>query len=81
MSNKKKSRLEPKPWFKQVRGSYLPNSTIGWLTYIPFVSYLLLSLIVSVLKTSSILLAVIIAIPNWVAAATVLTCIAVRRSR
>jgi len=33
MSKKKKTNL-----FKKVRGSYLPNNTIGALTYIPFLT-------------------------------------------
>lgn len=35
----KKVHNSPK-WFVKVRGSYLPNSWQGWLTYIPFVAYL-----------------------------------------
>jgi len=28
-------------WFYKVRGSYLPKNTKGWLTYIPYVIYLI----------------------------------------
>jgi hypothetical protein len=29
--------LKKRKWFIKVRGSYLPNSREGWLTYIPFI--------------------------------------------
>lgn len=31
-------------WFIKVRGSYLPNSWQGWLTYIPYTALLLMPL-------------------------------------
>lgn len=38
-----KKKQSPK-WFKKVRGSFLPNSWQGWLTYIPYTYLLVLSL-------------------------------------
>lgn len=73
-------KLNEKRWFKPVRGSYLPESTAGWLTYIPFVGYLIFSSVVGVVKASSVFLAVLIVVPNWVAAGIVLTYIAIRKS-
>jgi hypothetical protein len=67
-------------WFIAVRGSYLPNNTAGWLTYIPFLGYLLLTLIVAFNQTDSNGLAILFIIPNWVAAAAVMTWIAQRKS-
>jgi hypothetical protein len=32
-------------WFTSVRGSYLPRSSAGWLTYIPYFTFLLFSFI------------------------------------
>lgn len=40
----KKRTAKLKPWFVYVRGSYLPSSWQGWLTYVPFVLLLLLPL-------------------------------------
>jgi hypothetical protein len=31
-------------WFTKVRGSYLPCSWQGWLLYVPYVAFLLLTL-------------------------------------
>jgi hypothetical protein len=33
----KRSSGKNKPWFIKVRGSYLPCSWQGWLTYVPYV--------------------------------------------
>lgn len=32
-------------WFIKVRGSYLPNSWQGWLTYIPYMALLIIALV------------------------------------
>lgn len=67
-------------WFRPVRGSYLPASWQGWLTYIPFTAYLVYSLIVAFSYTGNNLKAVLWIIPNWVAAAVVMTWVAKRTS-
>lgn len=36
-----KSKAKKGAWFYAVRGSYLPLSRSGWLTYIPYISVLL----------------------------------------
>lgn len=76
-----KKKLNEYVWFTKVRGSYLPANILGWLTYIPFIGYLVFSFIVSVDKTSSLLMAFLLIVPNWVAAGVVLTYIANRMSR
>jgi hypothetical protein len=63
-------------WFIPIRGSYLPISWQGWLTYIPFVAYLAYSAIVAIKYTGNDLKAILWIVPNWIAAAVVLTWIA-----
>ncbi len=79
---KKTSKLKIKKgaWFVAVRGSYIPVSSQGWLTYIPFVAYLVYSLIVAFAYTGNNWKAVLWIVPNWVAAAVVMTYVAKRTS-
>ncbi|MEI7683185.1 MAG: hypothetical protein WCJ24_02705 [Candidatus Saccharibacteria bacterium] len=74
--SKKKHNL----WFIKVRGSYLPNSWQGALTYIPFLTFLVASLIVTINNIDSLALAALLIFPQWVAAAVVMTWIASRES-
>lgn len=67
-------------WFVSIRGSYLPNSGAGWLTYIPFLAFLIAVPILAFSSTDSFALAVLLTVPNWVAAAIVMTYVASRRS-
>ena len=69
-----------KVWFISIRGSYLPANFKGWLMYIPYLSYLIFTLIVGIKYTSSILLAILVIVPNWVVAAIIMTFIAARKS-
>jgi hypothetical protein len=80
-SKKKSSLKQQHAWFKAVRGSYLPASAAGWLTYIPFIGYLVFSFVVGILKTSSVLVAIMVIVPNWVAATAVLTYVASKKTR
>jgi hypothetical protein len=74
----------PKPrkgaWFVPIRGSYLPASTAGALTYIPYVAYLIFALVVGWQGTDSIGMAILFIVPNWIAATAVMTWIAGRKS-
>jgi len=63
-------------WFVAIRGSYLPVSWQGWITYIPFTAYLAYSLVVAFAYTGNNLKAMLWIVPNWVAAAIVMTWIA-----
>jgi hypothetical protein len=67
-------------WFVPVRGSYLPASPAGWWTYLPFVAYLVFALVAGFNYTSSTTEAILFIVPNWVAAAVVMTYIAARKS-
>jgi hypothetical protein len=77
---KKRPKVKVGAWFIPVRGSYLPASTIGWLLYLPFVAYLAFTLVICLNNTSSNATAVLFIVPNWVAAAAVMTYIAARKS-
>ncbi|HEY4160445.1 MAG TPA: hypothetical protein VGM08_00090 [Candidatus Saccharimonadales bacterium] len=63
-------------WFAPLRGSYIPVSWQGWLTYVPFVAYLGYSLLVAFNYTGNNWKAVLWIVPNWVAAAVIMTWIA-----
>ncbi len=76
----RKPKAHADAWFVKVRGSYLPASSAGWWTYIPYLAYLIFSLFVGVHDTSNKALAVLFIVPNWVAAAVVMSYIAARKS-
>jgi len=77
---KKPSRSSHQKWFIRVRGSYLPQSSQGWLTYIPYVTYLLGSLIYVIHHNYDLWISVFILIPNWVAAAAIMNWVAANNS-
>lgn len=76
----KKAKPKNKAWFISVRGSYLPNSTAGWLTYIPYIAYILAVFYIAINETDSYGLAVLYIVPNLIAAIIVMTYIAAKRS-
>lgn len=80
MAKKSKQKVKKGAWFVAVRGSYLPISPLGWLTYIPFTAYLIYSLIVAFAYTGNNWKAVLWIVPNWVAAAVIVTWLAKRTS-
>ena len=63
-------------WFAKVRGSYIPVSTKGWLTYIPYAAYLVYTVWVAFAYTGNNLKAILWIVPNFVAAAIIMTSIA-----
>ena len=67
-------------WFRKVRGSYLPSSPIGALTYIPYIVYLVGVLVFVLYNKYSFWAAVFTIIPNWVAAVVILNWIADKKS-
>jgi hypothetical protein len=69
-----------KKWFIAVRGSYLPNSWQGWLMYAPFLAYLLWAVWAGLKDTDNYTTAIMFILPNWVAAAVVMTWLAKRAS-
>jgi hypothetical protein len=69
-----------KTWFKKTRGSYLPNSWIGWLVYIPYLAYLIGVLVFVIKIKDSFWAAIFTLIPNWIAAAIIMTWLGRRKS-
>jgi hypothetical protein len=76
MAKKTKSKIKKGAWFVRLQGSYIPVSWQGWLTYIPFTAYLAYSWFVAFAYTGNDLKAVLWIVPNWVAAAAVMTWLA-----
>jgi hypothetical protein len=76
MAKKSKRRR----WFIPVRGSYLPNSPAGWLSYTPFTAYLVFALVFGWRDTDTTAQAVLFIVPNWIAAAVMMTWLAKRTS-
>lgn len=68
-------------WFIKVRGSYLPNSWQGWLTYVPFVAYLVFVLIDVTKDDLSTKQAFYVAFPQFVCAGVIMTYIAAKTSK
>jgi hypothetical protein len=73
-------KTPPPKWFIKTRGSYLPNSWQGWLTYIPYAAYLVGPLILVLHNQDDFWTALFIVIPNWIAAVAIMQWIAVRKS-
>ncbi len=67
-------------WFIKVRGSYLPNNSQGWLTYIPYLAYLIAPLVFVLNNNYSVWLSIFIIVPNWIAAAAIMNWVASKTS-
>lgn len=67
-------------WFVRKRGSYLPKSWYGWLTYVVYLLFLI-SVLQAAVRTQHSVSDVFYSIfPQWVAAAVVMTWIASHKS-
>lgn len=79
---KKHTKLKTRKgaWFVRLRDSYLPVSWQGWLTYLPFTAYLVFTLVYGWNDTDSTAQAILFIVPNYVAAAAVMTYIASHNS-
>jgi hypothetical protein len=80
VKHNKKLKTRKNAWFKKIRGSYLPINQQGWFTYLPFIAYLAFAFIAGIKDTSNASKAVLFIVPNWVAAAVVMTFVASRKS-
>lgn len=74
------SNRNRKKWFKPLRGSYIPNSTFGWLCYLPFIGYLLISARIVTEQPITRSYKVISIAGQWVTATLVMSLIAKRLS-
>lgn len=77
---KKLPKLKKGAWFVRVRGSYLPMTWQSRLLYIPYLGFLMISLVYAFRTQESPLGVVLILFPQWVAAVVVMTWIASRKS-
>ena len=68
-----KKSNKSKPWFIKVRGSYLPISWQGWLTYIPYVYFLIITFMAVDRRSHSVSDTLIGIVPYWVSAAVIMT--------
>jgi hypothetical protein len=69
-----------KKWFIKVRGSYLPNTTKGAVTYIPFLAYLIFVLVVAFNDAATVAAALLVIFPNFVCAGVVMNWVASNKS-
>lgn len=79
-THNKQHAAKPGAWFVSVRGSYLPSSVKGWITYIPFSAYLLLTLYLGIEESRSVVMAILFVVPNWIAATAIMSYLAYRKS-
>ncbi len=74
----------PKPkkhaWFVPVHWSYLPASWQGWSLYVPYIVFLVFSLVMVDRYSPSVLSTFLGVIPYWVSAAVVMHWIAAHKS-
>lgn len=79
-SSKSSKSVKKQVLFVKKRGSYVPVSDIAWFMYLPFVMYLGFSWFIGLNHTSDYGLAILWILPNWVAAAVIMTWIAKKTS-
>ena len=73
-------KTKKQKWFIPVRGSYLPNGWMGWVSYIPFTAYLIFAMVYGWRDTDTAAMAILFIVPNWIAAVAVMTWVAKRTS-
>lgn len=76
----RKSSSKPKKWFIKIRGSYLPSAWQGWLSYIPYVGFLVISFISVNNRYNSATDVIVGIVPYWVSAVVVMHWFASRNS-
>ena len=69
-----------KKWFKKVRSSYIPISWQGWLSYLPYIAFLILTYLYVMYSYGYSVMSLLIIIPNWVAAVAVMSWVASKKS-
>lgn len=76
----KRVKLPKGAWFYKVRGSYLPATWQGWLTYVPFIVFLLWSWTYIFNTTDSVVTAILLVFSAWIASVVVMTWVAKNKS-
>ena len=77
---KKKANANNKKWFIKVRGSYLPNNSMGWLSYLPYLAYLIGVTAAAIHERYGFITTMLVLIPNWVVAAMAMSWLAANHS-
>lgn len=80
MKRQKLPKLKKGAWFYKIRGSYLPATWQGWMTYIPFVGFLLWSWTIAMETQETLAEVALVVFPAWIAAAVVMTWLASKKS-
>lgn len=74
----------PKPkkgaWFIPVRGSYLPASWQAWALYVPYLYYLVATLVLVIQSSATFAEISIRLVPYWVAGVVAMTWVAKQKS-
>ncbi len=73
-------KINKNKWFKPIRGSYLPASSQGWLTYIPFISYLAFSFILAWEVNVTLAVKIYLIATQWLLAGLFMSWVARNRS-
>jgi hypothetical protein len=76
MSKKRATKSKKNVWFIRVRGSYLPASLQGWLTYVVFLSYVVITAIITFDINTSVWYQALATFSLWVTGAVILTFVA-----
>jgi branched-subunit amino acid transport protein len=78
----KKLKHRKGAWFVKVRGSYLPCSWQGWLSYVPYVGYLVAAMVILIhtLGTDHWPIIAVLYLPAAVAAVAVMSWLASQKS-
>jgi hypothetical protein len=77
MATKKSKKSK---WFIAVRGSYLPANKQGWLTYIPYLSFLFFSFILAWDINVHRVVKAYLVVVQWAFAALLMTVVARKHS-
>jgi hypothetical protein len=80
MATKKSKKKNNTQWFISVRGSYLPNNHYGWLSYLPYTTFLLISLIFTWRLNASEIIRIYLVVIQWAFAFLFMTLLAKNRS-
>ena len=68
-----KKKKQSQKLFIRVRGSYLPRSWQAWLSYLPYIAYMVGVLVFVLERHEGFLQALFNVIPNWIAACFIMT--------
>jgi hypothetical protein len=77
---KKKLKVKKGAWFVKLRGSYLPRTWQAWVLYVPYVTFLVGTIVVADDGNQSRLSQLLTIVTQWAVAAMLMTWIASKKS-